>query len=144
MVDVKSRYRDSERYVKMEANYNFLKARSSVDQKGGANGDKIDGNFKDPDATKNYHNFEPNMSAQLQEAYLKIHSDACVTKFLQRFPDLSKRKRHVGTENSGIDPSKCEPKSQRNPFEMPDPSTQEKKGAEKRNSRVNKSVPLGY
>ena len=60
----------------MEANYNFLKARSSVDQKGGANGDKIDGNYKDPDATKNYYNFEPNMSAPLQEAYLKIHADA--------------------------------------------------------------------
>lgn len=46
----------------MEANYNFLKCRSLVDQKGGANGDRIDRNHKDVDATKYYKNCEEEMT----------------------------------------------------------------------------------
>ena len=43
-----SRMRDSQRYVNMDNNYQYMKCRSLVNYKGGANGDKIDRDHSDP------------------------------------------------------------------------------------------------
>jgi len=53
-----NRYRDSQRYVNMENNYQYFKCRSKSDYKGGAAGDIEDRNHKDPKRVKNYKNFE--------------------------------------------------------------------------------------
>jgi hypothetical protein len=67
---------DSERYIRMDNNFNFFKCRSDLEQKGGANGDRVDRNHKDPEALKNYQNHESEMVEQLLESYSKIHTDA--------------------------------------------------------------------
>jgi len=49
-----SRYRDSQRYVDMENNYMYFKCRSVADYKGGAAGDRVDRDHRNPGRVKNY------------------------------------------------------------------------------------------
>ena len=42
------KYLDSQRYVNNENNYQYMKCRSVVDNKGGAAGDRIDRDHKNP------------------------------------------------------------------------------------------------
>lgn len=42
----------------MENNYQYLKARSMISNKGGANGDQADRDHANPQKLKNYRNYE--------------------------------------------------------------------------------------
>lgn len=67
-----SRYRDSERYVKMENNYQYMSCRSAMDYKGGACGDSADRNHKQG-RVKYYKNFEKNWQNLYKKGYRKIY-----------------------------------------------------------------------
>ena len=61
----------------MEANYQFLKARSLIDYSGGAHGDRIDRDQRNQkNDLKNYRNFEMQVSQKLKARYRKVHQDA--------------------------------------------------------------------
>jgi dTDP-4-dehydrorhamnose 3,5-epimerase-like enzyme len=54
---------DSERYAKMEHNYQFMQARAKTSYKGGANGDHADRQFhKTNGRLKGYRNYEKQVS----------------------------------------------------------------------------------
>ena len=53
-----TRVRDSQRYVNMDNNYQYMKCRSVVNYKGAANGDIIDRNHADQSKIKNFKNYE--------------------------------------------------------------------------------------
>jgi len=75
-VDDYSRYRDSQRYINVENNYQYLKCRSMANNKGGANGDQADRDHTDPMRVKNYKNYEKQIASKLKKGYRKIHQDA--------------------------------------------------------------------
>ena len=81
-IETKHRYRgksdcfklvESERYVKMEHNFDYLACRAPEDNKGGANGDRIDRGYMNQRAVKSYHSYERRMSTNLRKGYMKIH-----------------------------------------------------------------------
>lgn len=65
-VDFVSRYRDSEKYVLMENNYQYMKCRSQSHNKGGASGDRADRDHKNPDRVKHYQNYEKQWATRLR------------------------------------------------------------------------------
>ena len=68
-----TRYRDSQRYINVENNYQYLKCRSMINNKGGANGDIADRDHTNPLRVKNYRNYEKQIQSKLKKGYRKIH-----------------------------------------------------------------------
>lgn len=60
----------------MENNYMYFKCRSVADYKGGAAGDKVDRDHRNPGRVKNYQNYEKLVANNMKRGYRKIHQDA--------------------------------------------------------------------
>lgn len=110
---------DSERYQKMQNNYQFLQARAKTSYNGGAVGDLADRAYhKQGQRLKNYRNYEKAFSNSIKESYRKIFQDADITKFLNRFPELRSRKEEFGAESTIVmqGSQSFSPWSKQNPF----------------------------
>lgn len=68
-----TRYRDSQRYVDMDNNYQYMVCRNKQSNKGGASGDRVDRDHKyNSEMIKNYVNNEPDWQKKIKESYRKI------------------------------------------------------------------------